>query len=344
MPRQARLDAPGTLHHVIARGIERREIFVGQGDYDDFVARLERACALDRTEVLAWALLPNHFHLLIRTRELPLSRAMRRLMTGYSVNFNKRYGRSGHLFQNRYKSIVCEEEAYLMELVRYIHLNPLRARVVGSLQQLASFPYCGHSGLMGKVDRYWQNTSDVLGRFGRTVSEAREKYQEFVAAGVAAGRRPEFVGGGLERSAGGWSEVLAARGRKARIAYDRRVLGSSEFVLSMLGEAESGREEGIRIIANRPTLEELCERLAEGAGVEMGELRTGSRRRRVVAARGELSDLAVRKYGYAAAEVARYLGVSTSCVTRVVERSERLQRTDHSSRERREAFSSGRPL
>jgi REP element-mobilizing transposase RayT len=323
MPRQARLDAPGTLHHVIARGIERREIFRGQVDYDDFVARLERGCALDRIEVMAWALLPNHFHLLIRTRELPLSRAMRRLMTGYSVNFNRRHRRSGHLFQNRYKSIVCEEEEYLMELVRYIHLNPLRARVVASMEELAGFPYCGHSGVIGKVDRPWQSTTEVLGRFGKTVSEAREKYEEFVAAGAAAGRRPELVGGGLERSAGGWSQVLTARGQKARMAYDGRILGSSEFVLSLLGEAEGAGDRGIRIVSDRPPMEQLCRRVAEAAGVEMNELRSGSRRAAIAGARRELIGLAVRMHGYAGAEVARYLGVSTSCVTRHVERAER---------------------
>ena len=121
MLRQARLDVPGTLHHVIARGIERKAIFEGESDYKDFLRRLEAAVVWGGAQVYAWALIPNHFHLLVRTGEAALPSVMRRILTGYAVAFNLRHGRHGHLFQNRYRSIVCEEETYLLELVRYIH-------------------------------------------------------------------------------------------------------------------------------------------------------------------------------------------------------------------------------
>jgi len=128
MPRLARLDAPGVLHHVMARGIERRKIFLGDEDRDDFVRRVASLSTSGALVVHAWALLPNHFHLVVRTGRSPLSRSMRSLMSGYAGQFNRRHRRSGHLFQNRFKSIVCEEETYLLELTRYVHLNPLRAR------------------------------------------------------------------------------------------------------------------------------------------------------------------------------------------------------------------------
>ena len=127
MPRLARLDAPGVLHHVMGRGIERKDIFLNNKDRNDFISRLSLLVEEGAIEVYAWALIPNHFHLLIKTKNRPLSSSMSKLLTGYVVNFNRRHKRYGHLFQNRYKSIVCQEDTYSRELVRYIHLNILRA-------------------------------------------------------------------------------------------------------------------------------------------------------------------------------------------------------------------------
>ena len=130
MPRKSRIDAPGALHHVIARGIERGQIFRNDGDRSHFLIRLGDILTETNTACYAWALIPNHFHLLLRTGNVTISTTMRRLLTGYANWFNRRHRRYGHLFQNRYKSILCQEDAYLLELVRYIHLNPLRAGIV----------------------------------------------------------------------------------------------------------------------------------------------------------------------------------------------------------------------
>src|SRR5512141_1395019 len=132
MPRQARLDAPGTLHHVIVRGVDRGAIVKDDADREGFIARLGDVAQATGTAVYAWALLPNHGHLLVRSGAAGLPLFMRRLLTGYAVTFNHRHKRTGHLFQNRYKSIVCEEDNYFRELVRYIHLNPLRAKLATS--------------------------------------------------------------------------------------------------------------------------------------------------------------------------------------------------------------------
>ena len=130
MPRKARIDAAGALHHIIVRGIECRKIFRDDADRDAFLARLGKVIDETQTDCFTWALIPNHFHLLLRTGLTPISTVMRRPLTGYAVQFNKRYRRHGHLYQNRYKSILCQQQAYLQELVRYIHLNPLRAGLV----------------------------------------------------------------------------------------------------------------------------------------------------------------------------------------------------------------------
>ncbi len=136
MPRAARLDIPGLLQHVIVRGIERRDIFVDDTDRSRFLERLSDLLVKTEVKCLAWALMSNHFHLLLKPISAPLSCFMRRLLTGYAVVFNRKYSRTGHLFQNRYKSIVCEEEPYLLELIRYIHLNPLRVDLSSDLASL----------------------------------------------------------------------------------------------------------------------------------------------------------------------------------------------------------------
>ncbi len=122
MPRQARLDVPGSLHHIIVRGIERRRIVDDDKDRDDFVNRLGEIASDTDTIIYAWSLLTNHAHFLLRSSEIGISRYMRRVLTGYAIRYNKRHRRHGHLFQNRYKSIICDEETYFLELVRYIHL------------------------------------------------------------------------------------------------------------------------------------------------------------------------------------------------------------------------------
>ncbi len=126
MPRQSRIDSTGALHHIIVRGIERRKIFEDDEDRYNFLERLGLILDETQTHCYAWALIPNHFHLLVRTGAVPVATVMRRLLTGHAISFNRRHHRNGHLFQNRYKSILCQQEPYFLELVRYIHLNPLR--------------------------------------------------------------------------------------------------------------------------------------------------------------------------------------------------------------------------
>jgi REP element-mobilizing transposase RayT len=318
MPRSARIDAPGVLHHVIGRGIEQRPIFVDDADRDDFVSRLASLAEGGALEVYAWALLPNHFHLLCRTKHQPLSIGMHRLLTGYVVNFNKRHRRHGHLFQNRFKSIVCQEDRYLKELIRYIHLNPLRSGLVDSLDSLAVFPYGGHSAVTGRIHRPWQDTGRVLSLFGQHLRKARRTYVEFVDAGARMGRKPELVGGGLVRSLGGWSEVMALRRRGGRSACDQRILGDGEFVSRILEQVEERLRQNLRLAGSKPEIGRVGRQICEAFRVSAGELCSGSRRRPVVAARGALAWIAVRELGYSGADVARYLGVSTSCITRTV--------------------------
>jgi hypothetical protein len=174
--------------------------------------------------------MPNHFHLLVRTSLQPLSVNMRKLMTGYVINFNRRHKRHGHLFQNRFKSIVCEEEAYLLELTRYIHLNPLRGGIVDEWTQLQEYTWSGHAALIGKVDRDWQETDLILSLFHSNLRKAREAYERFVAEGVGMGRRPDLVGGGLLRSPGVGPRCYPRDGRIGRWLRMRGFWGAESLL------------------------------------------------------------------------------------------------------------------
>jgi len=322
MPRQPRLDAPGTLHHVIGRGIEGSKIFRTRGDREDFVSRLAKLCDGKAWSVYAWALLDTHFHLLVRSGRQSLSHSMRRLLTGYVVNFNRRHKRYGHLFQNRYKSILCEEDPYLLELTRYIHLNPLRAGMVKNLKELRFYPWSGHSTIMGTQKRGWQDVGVVLGYFGRRKRRALAAYENYVREGIEKGRRPELVGGGLIRSLGGWSEVLSLRRRGEKKASDERILGSGEFIEQVLSETEEKARETLRWRGRVPDLRSLLSKISKKKGVEEQQIRGRDQRRSVVSARKVFSQMAVKKLGYSGAAVARFLGVTTSLVNRYVSSEE----------------------
>jgi REP element-mobilizing transposase RayT len=322
MPRLARLDAPGVLHHVMGRGIEKNNIFFNNKDRNDFINRLSKLVEEGTIDVYAWALMPNHFHLLLKTKNRPLSSSMRKILTGYVVNFNKRHKRYGHLFQNRYKSIVCQEDAYLKELVRYIHLNLLRGGVVRDMNGLNRSPWSGHSAILGKVERRWQNTKYVLSYFGNK-RVRKDNYYKYIKDGIDLGRRPELVGGGLVRSIGGWSEVLALRTRKESHAFDSRILGDSDFVQEIQSDLNDIIKKNLRISGQRIDLEELCYRVCNKTSVSSAELLSGSRRGELVKARRIVSWLAVHELGYSGAEVARHLGVTNSCITRFLSSGEK---------------------
>jgi putative transposase len=317
MPRQPRLDTPGALHHIMGRGIDGLKIFGDRKDCEDFLDRLKDLCEKGALNIYAWALMGNHFHLLVRTGKLPLSDSMRKLLTGYVVNYNRRHNRYGHLFQNRYKSILCEDDPYLLELTRYIHLNPIRAGVVKDVKELKRYEWCGHSVIMGIVKRQWQDRDTILAYFGKMRKRAIEKYEHFVGEGVKGGGRPALVGGGLIRSLGGWSHVLSLRRAGSKVFWDERILGSSEFVKSVITDAEEKAKETLRLNLKISDLASLARDVCKGEGVEEVDLRSGLRRRGVVKSRRIFCQIAVKRMGYSGAGVARFLGITTSAVNRL---------------------------
>ncbi len=320
MPRGARLDEPGALHHVMVRGIDRTAIVVDDEDRQSFLDRIGKAAEATGATVYAWSLMTNHAHFLLRSGHAGLPTFMRRLLTGYSVFFNKRHKRVGHLFQNRYKSILCEEEPYFVKLVSYIHLNPLRAGLVGSLEGLELYPWSGHIAIMGLVDYAWQNTTYVLERFGNTVGFARTAYQEFMLEQSKQGRQSELTGGGLVRSAGGWSEVLSMRQRGERQFSDERILGRSDFVEEVLAEVEGALKEMVPVTSRQSEALSELERFCWQTGLSKEALQSGSRSRGYVVLRRELARRLVLELGLSHADAARMLGISRSAVSQMFRR------------------------
>lgn len=315
MPRGPRLDAPGTLHHVIVRGIERRQIFKSDRDREDFLKRLDQVVKDGQASCFAWVLIPNHAHILMRTGAMPLARMMRRLLTGYAVSFNLRHQRSGHLFQNRYKSVVCEEDSYLLELIRYIHLNGIRAGLVKTLRELDRYRWSGHSVLMGYENRPWQAREEVLSYFGRSQWAARKKYRQFIFEGISMGRREDLVGG--TKRGGGEKQDRGSRRR-----FDNRILGSSTFIEELLAEEERVTQERLLFKRKRTNVEEFINLVGKKFGVTEEEIIGRSQERKASKARSVFCYLGSRELGLTGRELARAFGLTPAAIHYAVVRGE----------------------
>ena len=323
MPRNARLDSPGVLHRVMIRGIERRKIFRDNEDRDNLLDRLSLILPETSTSCYAWALIPNHAHFLFRSGKSGISKVMRRLLTGYAIYFNRKYKRHGQLFQNRYKSIICQEDNYLLELVRYIHLNPLRAKIVSGIPELNKYPYSGHSAIMNNKSHDWQDVKYVLRYFARSYSKARKEYVNFVKEGIEKGRRPELVGGGMIRSLGGWTEVRKNPFKiKERIKSDERILGDSEFISQILSEADDELDRRYRLKSQGYDISSVEERVFGIYEIEKKDLYSGSRKQKISEARSIFCYWCVRELGESMTKIAKRLGISQPAVGYAVDRGE----------------------
>jgi REP element-mobilizing transposase RayT len=304
------------------RGIERSPIFKDDQDRQDFISRMGMLAQETRTKIVAWALMSNHVHLLFFSGPLGISKFMRRLLTGYALRYNRRHRRNGHLFQNRYKSIICEEERYLLELVRYIHLNPLRAAVVKSMGQLDHYPWSGHRVLVGEGKNDWQERAYVLHQFHERGGKAILAYRKFMEEGKDQGRRPELVGGGLIRSLGGWSQVLPLGSSWEKMEHDCRILGSGDFVAEIIREAEKKVKRYLRASEMKSCIDNAIKEMCLKEGVAEQELRMGVRTRKLSRVRAKISYHLSHEFGISRAEIARQLGVCTSAIAKAIDNME----------------------
>lgn len=300
MPRPPRFDAPGTLHHVYARGVGKCAIYRDDLDRARFVTRLERVLARSGATCLAWSLMPTHFHLLFRTASEPLSNVMQRQLGSYARSFNLRHGRVGYLLQGRFRSIVVQEELYLRVLVRYIHRNPLEAGIVADLRALASYPWTGHGALLGNREPLaFHDVQAVLERFGNSLPLARNALKRWM----------KIDGDEIE-------PVMLAAAPGARMEVG--ILGDESFRERVLARAE------VRVFVPAPTTMENLHVIVGKVCLEMDITeklaRSGSPSASAVSARQRIVEAAIAR-GHRQDEIAEYLGVRQSSISRALHRA-----------------------
>ena len=285
MPRHPRIHAPGLLYHVMARGNNGQKIFLRERDYRAFLQALGAVRRRYPFYLYAYVLMSNHFHLLLEVIDAPTARIIQSLLTGYVRRFNAVHRRRGHLFQGRYKSIVCDRESYLLELVRYIHLNPVRA---GLVKRPGEWPWSGHGEYLGRESRGLIDPGPVLGEL-----HSCERYEQFVREGAKETYRSEWHPGD-----------------------HAPFLGSEKFVKKL------SRQKSEPPGAHRRSLAELLTSVARRGGFAPQVLRHGGRTANVVQWRDRFICQAIEEHGYRASEVAQYLGCHPSNISRAVQKRE----------------------
>lgn len=298
MARPLRLQYPGALYHVTARGNERKAIFRSDEDRQTFLTILSQAIERYRLILHAYVLMGNHYHLLVETAEANLSLAIRHLNGVYTQAFNRRHRRVGHLFQGRYKAILVEKESYLVELSRYIHLNPVRAGIEGSLRyRWSSYPdYVG-----SRKAPAWLVYGEVLGYWGQDIGRAQGAYRRFVEEGIKKG---------VERP---WEKVMG-----------QVVLGGERFIEKVrgrIGRGESREVPGRRQLAERPGWE-VIRREVRNIRSEVMKLKTGNRSDPEKAV---MVYLGRERGGLSLRELARLCGREESTVSQTAARVARLR-------------------
>lgn len=284
----------------MGRGVNRLPIFMQDADREEFLHRLEETSNRSDLLIYAWCLMPNHFHLLVRRRSIGLSLAMRRLLTGYAQWFNKKHDRVGHLFQNRYKDKIVQEDGYFLGLVRYIHANPVKAKLV-KLDSLERYPWTGHSALMNRVNRSWQETDYVLAMFDDNRRVARSKLIAFMSAKAVDG------------DDGGEKWVTRLSGGSGGADTTVPILGEPEYIQRVLGFTNSSPK-GITARPTHDTVGTAIQAAAHVLGVSQNELRGNTRNMAISMVRRVLSKVLTDEFGLSYREVGAELGMTPQAV------------------------------
>ncbi len=291
MARKPRVEVEGGLYHIMTRGNNRGLIFGDDSDYQKMLRLLGETNTKLTFYLYAYCLMPNHIHLLIERREDAVGRVMHRLLTGYSGYYNRKYGRVGHLFQMRYKAILCQTDKYLAELVRYIHLNPVRAKIVSNP---AAYRYSSHRGYLGLDEPGLVDIEPVLRHFGASKKLARERFDEFVRAGMKLGHNEEYYP-----------------------EEERRILGSEEFIAETKRRVGEIRRVGGERVNNRsaPDLNGIIEAVTKACRLTADEICSRSKQRSIVMAK-EAMIIVGQEQGANNAALAETMGVHNSAVSR----------------------------
>ena len=291
VPRPPRIHVPGALFHVIARGNGGQKTFLDDRDFQMFIEALSALKKKTPFLIYAYCLMPNHFHLLIETEQLHLSVIMQRLLTRYVRSFNFRHRRIGHLFQGRFKAILCQRDAYLQELLRYIHLNPVRAKLT---KDVTAWRWSSHGEYMGRVKSDLVDSEFPLSLFHKQRATSRMLYARFVIDGVEMSHNPQFY---PSQSTPCLGEESFVEDYRERVNKERRIEGR-----------------GIELIS----LERLAALLKAKIPLEM--LRSPTQARKVTAARRHFV-LGAVKMGHRPSLIAAFLRCSPSAISKIIVRN-----------------------
>jgi REP element-mobilizing transposase RayT len=296
MARKPRIDTVGVLYHVITRGNNRLVLFRSDADWDRYLAILADAQRRFAIRLYAYVLMPNHVHLLLELTAGKLARCLQVIQQRYAQYVNRKYRRVGHLYQGRYRAIVCERDRFLFALIRYLHLNPVRA---GLVQDPAEYPWSSHTAYLGRqLSSVSLTTGLVLGALDPKIAKARRAYARFIKEGLGAGHAPEFY------------EV-----------QEQQILGSERFAENIsLSRGASSRKRGKVALG----LEELMVRVSRATRVPAALIKGRGRAEQVYAARALFCYAATRVAGLSARRVAEAIGRDPSNTTRAVAWVERM--------------------
>ncbi|HMA82537.1 MAG TPA: transposase [Candidatus Binatia bacterium] len=284
MARRPRVFGAGLLYHVIVRGNQRRKTFRHDDDYKAYLDRLEKYRTRSQVRIYAYCLMPNHVHLLVETGSTPLAKLMQGLQQSYTQYFNRRYRKVGHLFQGRYKAIICDRDKYLLALVRYIHLNGVRAKLATRPER---YRYSGHNSyLRSGTDKIIEATP-VLELIG-----GKKAYERFVLEGMGEEHNEAYYA-----------------------VEDQRFLGEAGF-----GEEISRDAEELSTPKRKKPIETVFKEITRRVKAAPELIRSKDRRWDISHKRAEAVAILVREYGYGVSEVAKYLGRDQANVSTMLSR------------------------
>jgi REP element-mobilizing transposase RayT len=290
MARKPRIEFAGAFYHVITRGNQRQKIFRDKEDYRRYLDILSNYKRRYHFALYGYVLMSNHVHLLIETKDTPLSKILQGVNQRYTMHFNKRYRTVGHLLQGRYKALLCDKDAYLLSLVKYIHLNPVRAKIAKTAEE---YPWSSHRlYIRGDNGERLLDSGQVLRMFSDDSSKARRLYRAFMSEGVTI-KQEDIYG-----------------------SVDQRIVGDERFAEEVKERYDIDLESTKR--AKVRTLEEITRGIKELSGVGLGELRRKGKDRRISLAR-KLCALAAKEYGYKGTEISGFLRKDPAVITRYLQ-------------------------
>lgn len=287
MARKPRIEFDGALYHVISRGNQKQNLFHSQEDYSRYLELLARYKDKYSFFLYAYALMSNHVHLLIETRHVALSKILQGIQQSYTIHFNRKYHTVGHLFQGRYKAILCDKDAYLLSLVKYIHLNPVRAKASVTPEK---YPWSSHRIYMrSPADPSLLDAGFVLGIFSQTRAHALRQYKAFMHDGIAVDKEEIYR------------------------TVDQRLLGDEDFVERVKGRFASTIR-GTRRSRQYP-LADISKRVESHSGVSLAAMQSKSKSKDVSLGR-KIFCHAAKAFSYRNHEIAGFLGKDPASVTR----------------------------